>query len=294
LKIGIWNLEPKIENTASMQVAQYHKQRGDSVELYSPLFSYDKVYVFSIFSFTKKPKLKSNMIAGGTGFDVKSRLPIEIESCDLDYSIYPYCETSYLWYSRGCVNHCPFCVVPTKEGPIYPVEPKNINPKGKYITIVDNSFFDSPKWREALKQLSELNQPVLFASGINVRTLDDTKCAALASLKLYRRLHIAWDNPKENIIPNIKLLKKYIPSWKISCYVLIGYWSTQEEDQMRVNELDRENIQPFIMPFNKQDQYQKAYTRYVNRLKSVRIRKNVSFKMYCERESPKLLARLKF
>jgi hypothetical protein len=38
MRIGLWNLEPKIENTALMQVSQYHKQQGDSVEMYSPLF----------------------------------------------------------------------------------------------------------------------------------------------------------------------------------------------------------------------------------------------------------------
>lgn len=104
MKIGLWNLEPKIENTALMQVSQYHKQQGDQVEFYSPLFEYDKVYVFSLFSFTKKPVLKSNMVAGGTGFNVCSRLPEEIETCPLDYSIYPKCKTSYLWFSRGCIR----------------------------------------------------------------------------------------------------------------------------------------------------------------------------------------------
>ena len=79
MKVGLWNLEPKIENTALMQVSQYHKQRGDQVEFYSPLFGYDKVYVFSLFSFTKKPVLKPNMVAGGTGFNIRSRLPLEIE-----------------------------------------------------------------------------------------------------------------------------------------------------------------------------------------------------------------------
>ena len=44
MNVGLWNLEPKIENTALMQVSQFHKQQGDHVELYSPLFNYDKVY----------------------------------------------------------------------------------------------------------------------------------------------------------------------------------------------------------------------------------------------------------
>lgn len=56
MKIGLYNLEPKINNSAMMQVSQYYKNRGDEVEIYSPLFhdSYDKVYAFSLFDFTDK------------------------------------------------------------------------------------------------------------------------------------------------------------------------------------------------------------------------------------------------
>ena len=49
------------------------------------------------------------------------------------------------------------------------------------------------------------------------------------------------------------------------CYVLIGYWSTPEEDLMRVRHLwDDFGIDPYVMPFNPADPYQKAFARYVN------------------------------
>ena len=98
MKIGLYNLEPKIVNTAMMQVSQYHKQKGDTVEIYSPLFhnSYDKVYAFSLFDFTDKGYVRDDMIVGGTGFDITSRLPKEIEDCDYDWSIYPNCNYSIL------------------------------------------------------------------------------------------------------------------------------------------------------------------------------------------------------
>ena len=46
MKIGLYNLEPNIINTAMMQVSQYHKEQGDQVETYYPLYHnyYDKVY----------------------------------------------------------------------------------------------------------------------------------------------------------------------------------------------------------------------------------------------------------
>lgn len=37
MKIGLYNLEPEINNSAMMQVSQYYKDHSDEVEIYSPL-----------------------------------------------------------------------------------------------------------------------------------------------------------------------------------------------------------------------------------------------------------------
>ena len=111
---------------------------------------YDKVYAFSLFDFTPKSYVRKDMICGGTGFDIKSKLPAEIEACDLDYSIFPDCDYSIIWFSRGCFRNCPFCVVREKEGYIHPVKPKNLNPNGKFIKVMDNNFFANPEWRSAV------------------------------------------------------------------------------------------------------------------------------------------------
>ena len=113
MKIGLYNLEPKIVNTAMMQVSTYEKERGNGIEMYSPLYhnTYDKIYAFSLFDFTDKGYATPDMITGGTGFDITSRLPREIEKCDYDWSLYPDCDFSIIWFSRGCIRKCPFCVV---------------------------------------------------------------------------------------------------------------------------------------------------------------------------------------
>lgn len=99
MKIGLYNLEPHIVNTAMMQVSQYHKQKGDTVMQYSPLYHniYDKIYAFSIFDFTDKGYVRPDMIKGGTGFNIQSKLPSKIEECDYDWSLYPDCNYSILW-----------------------------------------------------------------------------------------------------------------------------------------------------------------------------------------------------
>ncbi len=167
MKIGLYNIEPKIHNTALMQISHYHKSQGDQAEWYEEnLWGYDKIYCSSLFKFTDKSKVPHRAICGGTGFDLTTTLPFD---CDLDYSLYPACDCSYIWFSRGCIRKCGFCVVPDKEGKIKATPPKNLNPNGKYIKIQDNNFFASPAWREAIQYLKDTKQPVDFAGGIDVR-----------------------------------------------------------------------------------------------------------------------------
>ena len=266
MKIGLYNLEPHIVNTAMMQVSMYHKNQGDDVQIYSPLFhnNYDRVYAFSIFDFTSKEYVRKDMITGGTGFDIQSRLPSRIESCDYDWSLYPKCDYSIIWFSRGCIRNCPFCVVRQKEGYIKPVNPKNLNPNGKYIKVMDNNFFANPNWREAVNQLLEWDQPVDM-QGFDIRLFDDEQGEAISLLKNYKNFKFAWDNPKENLDDKIESLLEYVKPSKLLCYVLIGFWSDESQDLMRVNHLwDKYKIKSFVMPYNKFDKYQLNFARWCN------------------------------
>lgn len=266
MRIGLYNLEPKINNSAMMQVSAYHKQLGDDIYIYSPLFHdwYDKVYAFSLFDFTPKTYVRKDMITGGTGFNIESRLPPEIEAADLDYSIFPDCDYSIIWFSRGCFRNCPFCVVREKEGYIHPVTPKNLNPNGKYIKVMDNNFFGNPEWRTAMDTLLEWNQPVDM-QGFDIRIFDDEQGEALTRLKHYKAFKFAWDNPRDNLDDKIEKLLEYIKPSKLMCYVLIGYWSTPEEDLYRVMHLwDEYKIHAFSMPYDKFDNYQKDFSRWCN------------------------------
>jgi hypothetical protein len=265
MKVGLLNLEPKIHNTALMKISQYHKQKGDDVEMYIDFFrnSYDKIYCSSLFDFTNKENLPENAICGGTGFDVRSKLPDEIENSDLDYSISPECKSSYVWFSRGCIRDCPFCIVREKEGFIYETKPTNLNPNGNIIEIMDNNFFANKNWKNAEKYLDKWQQPLVFSSGIDIRIFKPEQAKFLEKYKI-KVIHTAWDNPNENLMPKFKELIKYIKPYKITVYVLVGFWSTPEQDLMRVMKLKELGVNPFVMPFNKKDEYQKRFARWVN------------------------------
>lgn len=84
-------------------------------------------------------------------------------------------------------------------------------------------------------------------------------------VEIYKQFKFAWDNPKDNLDDKIDLLLNYIRPYKLMCYVLIGFWSTPEEDMDRVMHLvDKYKISPFVMPYNKFDPYQKKFARWVN------------------------------
>jgi len=266
LNVALYNLEPNINNSAMMQVSQFERERESNVYEYSPIYHdwYDLIYAFSIFDFTPKTYVTNDMICGGTGFNIKTKLPAEIEKCDLDYSIFPDCDYSIIWFSRGCIRNCPFCVVRQKEGYIHSVTPKNLNPNGEYIKVMDNNFFANPNWKSAVDQLLEWNQPIDM-QGFDIRIFDREQGEALTLLKHRKAFKFAWDNPRDNIDDKIELLLEYIKPSKLMCYVLIGYWSTPEEDLMRVQHLwDEYRIHSFSMPFDKFNRYQKDFSRWCN------------------------------
>ena len=266
MKIGLYNLEPNIVNTAMMQVSTYHKLNNDDVYIYSPLFhdEYDKIYAFSIFDYTDKGYVRDDMITGGTGFDIKSKLPVEITKCEYDWSLYPDCDYSILWFNRGCIRNCPFCVVREKEGYIHSVEPLNLNPNGEYVKVMDNNFFANPNWNDSVDYLLDIGQKIDM-QGFDIRIFNEDQGEALSQLKHHKAFKFAWDNPRDNIDDKLESLLDYIKPSNLMCYVLIGYWSSPMEDYRRVVHLwEKYKIHSFVMPYDKFNRYQKDFSRWVN------------------------------
>jgi hypothetical protein len=266
MKIGVIDLDGKYPNIALMKVASYYKQLGCEVE-HATIGYYDKLYVSKLFDFTQENDCmlitSSEIHKGGTGYDIEKKLPFEIDQCDPDYTIYPQCDFSLQFFSRGCIRNCSFCVVRKKEGYITPVKPMKLNPKGKHIEVLDNNFFANPEWMDSINYLIKTNQPVNL-HGVDVRIMDEEQAFWLNKLKHMKQIHIAWDNPKDNLVPRLKEITKWIKPYKLMCYVLIGYWSTPEEDLYRVEKLRELKIDPFVMPYDKSDPYQRNFARWVN------------------------------
>lgn len=277
MKVGLLDVDGhNFPNVALMKIADWHRLRGDDVEWAIPMFGvYDRIYASKVFTFT--PDFDTmlfnakQIFRGGTGYDIKSRLPDEIDRhTGLDYGLYPQYKFSVQFYSRGCIRHCPFCLVHDKEGGIHSVEPMAWNPNAEWIEVLDNNFFAAPDWRKAIEDIRRQQLPVKF-HGVDVRIMDEEQAAALNSVKMKGYLHIAWDLPQIDLTPRLEAMIKYIKPYKIACYVLIGFNSTREQDLYRLRTLKRMGIVPFVQPFRDYDnnrkptQYEKDLGRWANR-----------------------------
>lgn len=282
MKVCLIDVDSKIPNFALMKISAYHKNKGDIVKFYEPLFDYedcDILYISKVFKFTKDIELiyplKAKVYKGGTGYDIKTKLPDEIENCGmLDYSIYPECDYSIVFTTRGCIRKCPFCIVPLKEGKIHNINQTNLNPNGKYIMILDNNFFAKNDWRDRLQVLKAYNHPLYFNSGIDLRILSEEMCEELKNCKI-KQINCAWDNykDKEIILPKLEMLSKFVKPYKILCYVLVGFENEEivETDIERVNTIWSYGVSPFVMgyinfedPNWKKNQSVKDFARWCN------------------------------
>jgi hypothetical protein len=280
MRIGIVQVDGKLPNMALMKICGYHESLGDSIEWYKGgLFNdqYDKVYASKLFSFSQMPPLPENAIVGGTGIDFYNRLPKEIEEATPSYTLYHECNYHLGFSMKGCRFNCKFCCVPKKEGRPYnynTIDEILINPNGgNRLMLLDNDFFGGAEWKGNLLRIIELKLKVCFVQGLNIRILTDDQAELLAKCNYtnskfnQKYLTFAWDrfNDGKLIFKGIERCNKAgIPSKHMQFFVLIGFDSTHDQNMERVMKLKELGCMPFVMPYNKNDPYQKAFTRWVN------------------------------
>ena len=275
MRVGLIDVDGhNFPNLAIMKLSGWHKHHGDDVEWCFPFAHYDRVYKAKVFTFTPEDNTAidaDEIVKGGTGYDIASHLPEVVDAWTRpDYSLYTF-PFSIQFYSRGCIRRCPFCLVHDKEGDIKPATPMELNPNGKWIEVLDNNFFANPEWRSALRHLKKQGQPVNF-HGVDIRIMDTEQAEALNSVRLKRNIHIAWDLPQIDLSDKLAEVVRIIPARKLTCYVLVGFNSTPEQDLHRLRTLKRLGISPFVQPYRdfenktQPSQYAKDIARWANRL----------------------------
>jgi hypothetical protein len=178
-------------NLALMKISAYHKKLGDSVEWADPMFGhYDRVYQSKVFTFTQDYpyEFDCEVLKGGTGYDITSKLPKEIDDMQPDYSIYPTlvdARTAYGFLTRGCPNKCKWCIVPKKEGGVHPyrdIEEIAVDGRDRII-LMDNNILASDYGLEQLEKVVRLGLHIDANQAVDARRVTDDVAKLLAKVK---------------------------------------------------------------------------------------------------------------
>ena len=273
MRIGLIDVDGHhFPNLALMRISAYHKAKGDEVEWWwTDLIHYDLVYMSKVFSnaYSKdvpEPMNTDKVIKGGTGYAIRlengkevfdkekhKNLPEEIEKVFPDYSIYPQFNFAVSMTSRGCPRGCGFCHVASKEGrcAVKVADVKEFWNGQKHIEIMDPNITACKEKRELMKQYRETGATLCFNQGLDMRLIDEEDIEDINRMRI-KKIHFAWDNPKDDLEEKFRwFAKQYRKSKKGMVYCLTNYGSTMEENLHRINVLRGLNYDPYVMIYNK-------------------------------------------
>jgi len=280
VKIGLIDVDGhNYPNLPLMKISAWHKERGDHVEWYEPLFSghMDKVYMSKVFSFTPDyayPIDADEIEKGGSGYCISlvdgkevydtskdKGLPYEIEHIYPDYSLYPEMtkDTAYGFLTRGCPRGCGFCHVGKKEGRCsYKVADLSEFWRGqKNIVLCDPNILACPDHIELLEQLRDSKAMVDFNQGLDIRMVNDRNMALLKEIRL-KSIHFAFDRwqDKDIVEPKLREFAEKTGFTRnkghVMVYILTNYDTTLEQDLYRIQLCRELNFSPYPMIYDKE------------------------------------------
>ncbi len=283
VRIGLIDMDSKIPNLALMKLSAFHKRRGDKVILnnFNPS-EVDKVYCSVIFTRNREKAarlaaLYPNISFGGTGWDLDTTLPVDVERLQPDYDLYNadilyprmrgigtrstkmkkakiIADAGIGFTTRGCVRNCEFCLIPAKEGRLRKVGSiaDLINPRSNVVIILDNNFIADPDVLEKIMEIKARNLVVDITQGLDIRLMTPVLARALSEIKHLRSIHYAWDlmSFESLVLRGIETLSRHIKTWRHLCYMLVGFNTSFEEDVYRFRKLLELGVDPFVMVYN--------------------------------------------
>lgn len=263
MNIGLIDVDGhNFPNLALMKLSAWHKAKKDHVEWCFPLRQYDIVYQSKVFDDTYSPDIEwtpmaDKIVKGGTGYGLDNVLPDEVEHMYPDYSIYPELtrDTAYGFLTRGCPRGCNFCIVGDKEGR----KSRKLADLSEFwrgqdkITLLDPNILACKDRMQLLDQLIESRAVVNFSQGLDIRLATNDVVDKLNRMRI-KRLHFAWDNPKEDLT---KYFQRFTEAYDRKSesgkvvYTLVNYDSTMDENLYRIYTLRDLGYDPYVMIYDK-------------------------------------------
>lgn len=282
MNIGLIAVDSDYPNLALMKISSWHKANGDKVEWYNPFDEYDIVYMAKVFTFT--PDFgqcitnAKHIRRGGTGYDIYSTLPTEMEYVTPDYSIYPSIDnkTAYGFLTRGCPNKCKWCVVPRKGGNVRPyMDVEQIAVDGRTnLILMDNNILACDYGLQQIQKIIDKGYRVDFNQALDARLITEDIAKLLAKVRWLNQIRFGCDTPKQ--IAECERAMKMIDEYRgkpasYLMYTMIG--SDFDEAVSRLNHWrDYKRVRIVAQPFRDVDnphqvipQWQKDLARWAMR-----------------------------
>jgi hypothetical protein len=178
------DVDGTLPNLALMKLSRHFKAQGRKVVLargVKELRDAETVLASSVFSTAPsvarveilRRHYGAALQVGGSGVDLRLRLAPEIESLAPDYSLYPELGDRALGFlTRGCPRHCPFCVVPVKEGaPRQVSDLDTLLQKRQKLILLDDNLLAHPAALRLLEEMARRDLAVNFNQTLDVRML---------------------------------------------------------------------------------------------------------------------------
>ncbi len=178
------DVDSQLPNLALMKLSRHFKAQGKQVVLAhpdTPITKADAVLASCVFAFPQsarrvaelRRRYGADLQVGGSGVDIRRRLPPEIEDLPADFSLYPALGDRAIGFlTRGCPFHCPFCIVPIKEGKPRLVSDFDTLLQGRQkLILLDDNLLSHPASIELMEEMLRRDLPVNFNQTLDVRLL---------------------------------------------------------------------------------------------------------------------------
>ncbi len=179
------DIDSRLPNLALMKLSRHLKAQGRNVVLSKKddlLQGAEDVYASCVFSLDPSKRridrlhkfYGDTLVIGGSGVDLRRRLPLEIELGEADYDLYPELGDRAIGFlTRGCPYHCPFCLVPQKEGDVRLADDLDSLLQGrKNLILLDDNILAHSQAGDLLEEMARRELSVNFTQTLDLRLLD--------------------------------------------------------------------------------------------------------------------------
>ena len=209
----------------------------------------DEVHVSTVFTWDKQ---KAERLAAAWAQYYPTRLGGPAFSSPVNgFTPGMYVRQGVTFTSRGCDNHCPWCLVPEREGRLF-----EIRDFADGNIIQDNNLLQCSQLHiERVFQMLRGQHAIQFTGGLDARLLTQEYADQIRGLRVYQ-VFLACDTAGALKHLRQAVVRLLLPRDKIRCYVLIGFdGETISQATARLEDVWNTGCLPFAQLYQPPDSW---------------------------------------